>query len=347
MTNYLEVNRMKFDVVVGNPPYQEETKDTSDLPIYHLFMEESYQLARKVCLITPARWLFNAGKTPRNWNRKMLSDEHLKVIHYEQDSSRLFPNTDIKGGVAITYWSKKEKFGAVVTFTHFEELNSILKKVYHPSSFKSLSEIIIGQNKFNLDVLYEDYPEYRNVIGSDGRERRLTTPAFSQLSVFKDEKQSENGVQVLGLINNKRYYKWIDRKYIQEQVNFEKYKIILPKSNGSGAIGEVLSTPLIGEPLIGFTQSFISIGSFGKKIEAENALKYVKSKFSRVMLGILKITQDNPTRVWKYVPLQDFSQNLDIDWTKTIPEIDSQLYKKYGLSQEEINFIEEKIKAME
>jgi hypothetical protein len=134
--------------------------------------------------------------------------------------------------------------------------------------------------------------------------------------------------------------------------NLTKYKVILPKSNGSGALGEVLSTPLIGEPLIGepligYTQSFISIGSFESEEEASAAYKYIRSKFMRVMLGILKVTQDNNTDVWKYVPLQDFTSNSDIDWSKSVAEIDQQLYKKYGLSQDEQDFIESMIKPME
>ena len=128
--------------------------------------------------------------------------------------------------------------------------------------------------------------------------------------------------------------------------NIEKYKVIIPANNGSGAIGEVVSTPLIGEPLIGYTRSFISIGAFNTKLEAENALKYIKGRFSRAMLGILKITQDNNKSTWKYVPFQDFTSSSDIDWSKSISEIDQQLYKKYGLSEEEISFIEANVKEM-
>ena len=92
---------------------------------------------------------------------------------------------------------------------------------------------------------------------------------------------------------------------------------------------------------------FRSIGNFKDEFEANAALKYVKSKFARVLLGILKITQHNPVATWKVVPLQDFTSNSDIDWTKSISEIDQQLYKKYGLSDEEINFIETKVQEMD
>ena len=127
----------------------------------------------------------------------------------------------------------------------------------------------------------------------------------------------------------------------------DKFKIILPKANGSGAIGEVLSTPLIGLPLIGHTETFISVGSFATEFEAEACLKYVKSKFARTLLGVLKITQDNTKETWVKVPLQEFTPSSDIDWSKSIPEIDQQLYKKYNLDEAEIAFIEEKVKSME
>lgn len=124
------------------------------------------------------------------------------------------------------------------------------------------------------------------------------------------------------------------------------YKVILPASNGSGAIGEVLSTPMIGQPMIGHTQTFISVGCFDDEQTVQNCLKYIKSKFARALLGVLKITQHNPPEKWKYVPLQDFTSESDIDWSQSIAEIDQQLYRKYGLSSEEIEFIETHVKEM-
>ena len=340
-------NQVKFDVVIGNPPYQENTNGTSDNPIYHNFMELSYKVADKVCLITPARFLFNAGKTPKAWNKKMLEDEHLKVVYYTQKSDQVFPNTDIKGGIAVTYRDANEDYGAIETFTVFPELNSILHKVVSKMDSKDIRSIIYLQNKFDLDKLYECYPEYRNLIGSSGREKRLTTSIFEQLTLFSEQKTDYKNVKILGLINNNRIYKYIEEKFIEEHENLHKYKVLIPKSNGSGALGEVLSTPLIGEPLIGYTQTFISFGAFDNKEEAENLLKYIKTKFARVMLGSLKITQDNNKETWAKVPLQNFTSTSDIDWSQSIAEVDQQLYKKYGLSEEEIHFIESKVKEME
>lgn len=342
--------KFKFDVVIGNPPYQEDTDNNRDSPIYHLFMEEAYKLSNKVSLITPGRFLFNVGQTPANWNKKMLSDEHLKVVYYEQNSSKIFPNTDIKGGIAITYRDVNKKLGPIDTFTNFEELSTILQKVLRNKEvFKSLNSLLYGNSTYKFtDELYKEFPHFLDRVSS-AEKKSVGSNVFSKFSeIFFNKKQNENDIQVYGRENNQRIFKWTKRKYIQNHPNLEKYKVLLPGANGSGAIGEVLSTPLIGEPLIGYTQTFISFGAFDNKREAENLLKYIKTKFSRVMLGTLKITQNNKTKeTWANVPLQDFTDQSDVPWHLTIPEIDQYLYQKYGLSQEEIDFIEEKVKAME
>lgn len=342
---------MKFDVVIGNPPYQEEAKgnSSSDDPIYNLFIEESYNISDKVLLITPARFLFNAGKTPKPWNKKMLNDTHLKVILFEQKSEVIFSNTDIKGGIAVTYRDTDKDFGKIGVFTAYKELQSILEKV-EKKELRTLDTVVTGRGVYRLtDVALSEHPEVIT-IQSKGHKTDVGSGAFKILSdiIFfkKKPNDSKSYVQVLGVLNGKRVFYWVDRRYLSEPQNFLKYKIIIPKANGSGAIGEVLSTPLIGEPLIGYTETFIGMGSFDNELEAQGALKYVKTKFCRTMLGILKITQDNPKDKWSKVPLQDFTPSSDIDWTKSIPEIDQQLYKKYGLDDEEINFIETKVKEM-
>ena len=341
-----EDNDMKFTAIVGNPPYQITTDRTSDTPIYHLFMDVAFQICDKVSFITPARFLFNAGKTPAEWNNRVLNDPHFKVIWYKPKSTDVFPNVDIKGGVAVTFRNAVEDFGSVGTFTAFDELNSIIRKV-SARTIGTLNNIIYPQNKFILGELYKDFPYLKDRIGSDGKEKRLTTSIFDFKEIFKDTRSSNEDLCILGLVKNIRTYKYIPPQYIESHQNLTKYKVLVPKSNGSGALGEVLSTPLIGEPLIGYTQSFISIGSFDNINEAEACLKYIKSKFARVMLGILKATQDNSKEVWRLVPLQNFTIESNIDWSKSVAEIDQQLYAKYGLDESEISFIESKIKPME
>lgn len=226
-------------------------------------------------------------------------------------------------------------------FTSFSQLNSILTKIFpYLSQQNSLDTIIYTQNKFDLDELNKDCP------GLNRTDKRLESNIF-KLPVFKSSKEDERDLAVIGLSDRKREIRYVNKKYIDlSHPNLKKWKVILPKSNGSGAIGETLSTPLIGEPLIGYTRTFIGIGAFSTESEANACIKYIKSKFARTMLGVLKITQDNNPEKWKYVPLQDFTDKSDIDWSKSVHDIDLQLYRKYGLDEDEINFIETHVKEM-
>ena len=277
----------------------------------------------------------------------MLHDPHLKVLFYEQDSKKVFSGTDIKGGVVVTLRDEDQVNDPILVFTSSRTLGNIARKVI-PKIDKSLESIVYLQNKFNLDVLYKDHPEYKKIIGSKGKDKRFRNNIFDKINAFTEEPVNENDIKVAGVIKNKRCYRYIPSKYVEKTSNnLNEFKVLVPRSNGSGAIGEVLSTPLIGEPLIGFTQTFMSFGKFDNLNEAENLMKYIKSKFARTMLGVLKVTQDNPKSTWKYVPLQNFSADSDIDWSKSISNIDQQLYKKYGLDDQEINFIETNVKEMD
>lgn len=343
-----DVKEMKFDAVVGNPPYQEESNGDSNAKksIYNYFIDSGEELADRVTLIHPARFLFNAGDTPKAWNEKKLNDIHYQVIKYWSDSSDIFPTVDIKGGVAVTYWDKRKEFKPIKLFTAFDELHSILEKVEKLNE-DSLSSIITNRGTYKYSNLaYTEQPDEMMKTA----DRRIAPSSFERMpKLFTEEKPNDKHeyVQILGNIKNERCYRWFRKDYISPVDNLEKYKVIVPKANGSGAIGEVLSTPLIGTPLIGYTETYISIGSTDSFSEAEAILKYVKTKFARTMLGILKVTQNNPKETWQYVPMQDFTDNSDIDWSKSVHEIDLQLYKKYGLSDEEIVFIESKVKPMD
>ena len=279
----------------------------------------------------------------------MLNDEHLKVLLYDPDSSKIFPGQDIKGGVAITYHDENVKFGAIKQFIYFDELRAILQKVESVKE-KSFSEIIYASESYRFtEKLHQDIPKAEKLL-SKGHKYDLKTSVLKTLdgiAFMTEALESTESVSVIGLVDGRRSEKWIKKDYIIGPDNFTTYKVFVPKANGSGALGEVLSTPLIGQPLIGHTQSFISIGKFANEADAQACLKYVKSKFARAMLGILKITQDNPASKWKYVPLQDFTSDSDIDWYKSVADIDRQLYAKYGLTQDEIDFIETHVKEME
>jgi hypothetical protein len=343
---------MKFDVIIGNPPYQEINKGNGNGadPIYHLFFDKACMFGSLVTFIHPARFLFNAGKTPKEWNQKMLHSNHYKVIKYWADSSIVFPSVvDIKGGLAITLWDKNKVFDKIGTFVIHPEIQSILTKV-RSTKLVPFATIVYQRDLYRLtDSLYNEnsWAEGRQ---SKGHKYDVGSSVFDVFpELFLDEKPSnQNGyVQIYGRQKKNRVLKWIKRNYLKAPDNFEYYKIFLPKSNGTGTIGETLSTPVLGMPNVGSTLTFLSIGRFNTQEEAMAVLKYIKTKFARTLLGTLKVTQDNPRETWQNVPLQDFTSKSDINWNKSIQEIDKQLYAKYHLSKGEIKFIESKIKPME
>ena len=337
---------MFFDAVVGNPPYQVTgSGDNKNFatPIYHLFMENSFKLADKVSLITPARFLFNAGATPADFMRRMLNDPHLKVIEYRIDSRDFFPTSDIKGGVVITLRDAKKNFGAIKLFIPFDELIAIHQKaVLDNKNFKPLSEIMRGQMTYRLSAkAYEDFPDLPARL-PNRTDTALRTNAFEVMpDIFLKDKPNDGRdyFEILGKLGTERVYRFVRREYMEDIPEFKTWKVFLPAANGSGALGEVVSTPLVGA-----TQTFITVGAFDSEAEARACLAYIKSKFCRAMLGILKVTQHNPPATWAKVPLQDFTSASDIDWSG---DVDAQLYKKYNLDAAEVKFIEEKVRAMD
>lgn len=344
------INNMKFKVVVGNPPYQEEGISTRKAPIYHLFYDSAFNLSKKVSLITPGRFLFKAGQTPHEWMDRILSDKHFKVVKYFQKSTDIFPSVDIKGGVAYTYRDEDKDFGEVGFFSPYELLISIFNKVSENKDFVpgAFSNMVSSQGiyKFTEKTL-ELFPEIEKVQGK-GTALKITSNSFEQLTkIFTEDKIDEDSIQILGRSSNRRIYKWVKRSYIQPCEYCDFYNVFVTEANGTGAIGEALSTPIIGTPMTGHTDTFISVGKFSSLSEAEACLKYIKTKFARTMLGTLKATQHNPRDTWANIPVQNFTEISDIDWSKTTSDIDKQLYAKYHLEEDEIDFIESMIKPME
>lgn len=343
---------MTFDVIIGNPPYQEEGESTRKSPIYHLFYDISSTLTPLVSLITPGRYLFRAGQTPMEWMEKMLNDSHFRIVNYFQKSMEVFPTVDIKGGVAIGLWNKNKYYGAIRFFSEFPLLTSILNKVSNHKDFHKgeFSNLISSQGIYRFsDLALEKFPRIIEVQGK-GTASKITSNSFEKLNeIFlpNTEEEKQDHVKLMGRIHGKRELRLIKKEYLQPCEYLAYYNIFVPEANGTGAIGEVLSTPIIGVPRIGHTDTFLSIGKFTSAQEASACLKYVKSKFARCMLGTLKATQHNPKDTWANVPMQDFTENSDINWSKNIAEIDVQLYTKYNLSADEIAFIESMIKPME
>ena len=345
-------NIMKFGAVVGNPPYQVEGASTRKAPIYHIFYDLAFELAPKVSLITPGRFLYKAGQTPSEWMTRILADPHFKVVRYFQNTSEVFPTVDIKGGVVITYRDRKRIFGAIGFFSEFKELVSILKKVQLYKE-KNVCDLISSRGMYKFtEVMFNENPQVKSVQG-DGSGLQVTPKAFEQMtSIFTEDGNDADCYKVFGRIGNNRTYRWIKKKYLQSNEYLPKYNVFVPEANGTGAIGEVLSTPIIGTPIIGtpmigHADTFLSVGCFDTEDEAEACMKYIKTKFARTMLGTLKATQHNPRDTWANVPLQDFTSSSDIDWRASISAIDRQLYRKYGLSADEVAFIEKMIKPME
>ncbi|MCL1948749.1 MAG: Eco57I restriction-modification methylase domain-containing protein [Turicibacter sp.] len=342
---------MKFDVVIGNPPYQEENvgKNNQSNPLYHLFYDLAEVISKKYCLITPARFLSNQGATPKVWNKKMLSDERIKIAYFNSRSTEIFPNIDIKGGIVVLYRDANQFFEPIDTFIPYEHLRRVYHKV-RQNTDRYLSSLVFSPDSYRFsEKMFEENP---NLIGrtDDSHAKAIASSVFERYpEVFTESLPDDNEfVQIYGRINGVRAFRFIKRKYIASHKNLDKWKVFVPGANGSGAFGEVISLPIIGNPQIGHNQTFVSLGEFDRKCEAEALLRYIKTKFSRAMLGIMKTTHNNQSKgTWSKVPLQDFTPQSDIDWSKSIPEIDQQLYRKYGLDESEIVFIEEKVKAME
>ena len=347
-------NSMKFDYLIGNPPYQEDNgiDKSRKAPVYDKFMEAAYKVGVKVELITPARFLFDAGGTPKDFNQRMLSDEHFKVIDYKFDAREYFKGVDIEGGVAITLHDETKTFGAIGTFIPFEQLKTIHQKVCIDNPrFRPLSEIIYTPIAYKLsEKFFSERPELVRKLQKPN-DNALRSNIFERLKeIFFDAKPNDGNeyIQIYGRQDNARVCKWFRSDYVTHPEPFDKWKVLIPKSNGSGAIGKVIPTPLIGKPVIscpfvGNTETYITVGAFDTQAEADACLKYIKSKFARAMLGILKVTQDNTAATWAKVPLQDFTAASDIDWGG---DVDKQLYAKYDLTATEINFIETHVKEM-
>ncbi len=323
----------KFDYVISNPPYQDDTSGDNKTfapPIYHHFMDAARKISDKAVFITPARFLFDAGATPKDFNRRMLRDPHFKVLDYAPDAKKYFCSVKIKGGVAVTLRDDTKNFGAIKTFIPFPELESIHKKVcVDDKNFRPFSKIVYPRAAYRLAE----------------NNSSVATNAFDKMrKIFFDDKPDDDEyLKVLGRSGTQRIYKWIRRSHIRDIENLGKYKVFIPSSTGSGEFGEILSEPLVGEPFVIATETFTAVGAFDTREAAAACLAYIKSKFARAMLGILKVTQHNPAATWEKVPLQNFTAGGEIDWRGNV---DAQLYRKYKLNAPEIKFIERHVKAM-
>lgn len=336
-----------FDFAIGNPPYQgEERANGRPNPIYDQFMEASYKVANAVELITPARFLFNVGLTSKAWNEKMLNDEHFKVLEYYENAVEVFPNTEIKGGVAISYRDINKTFAPIRMFTSRPELNGIVAKVCNQPDFIGLDTLVSARGMYRLaEKFFRDAPYAKERLGNGTGNMMVSNILEKIPEMFSEQPNQQDDLLVNGRISNERVKRYIRREYVIQNDFINTYNIMIPKSNGSGKFGEVLTMPVILKPGEIATDTFMSIGRFKTRQEAECMIKYYCSKFFRALLGTNKVTQDNPPAVWRMIPVLDFSKG-DVDWGMCVRDIDRQLYSKFELTDIEIQFIKTNIKEM-
>ena len=349
-----EGDKMKFEAVVGNPPYQEnisETQENSALSkqLFPLFIQCAINIkSNYVTLITPSRW-FTADAQDKSFVklREFIKNrQHFSQIYNYPDNKMLFDNVSIAGGV--NYFLYNEKYKGDVLFT---ECNKVSTSCIKRPLFENGLNIIISMNNV-IDILDKVRKQKqfspltqitlgRNAFGIVGKTvEKITTSTYfngavsvrcahEQIRYIAKDKLNKN----LELIN--------------------KWKNFTSKGNGgAGLLGDdkpvfILGKSYIGAPLSVCSDSLIPIGNFETEEEAKNLQKYMSSKFLRFMVGILKVSQNVSQNVYQFVPMQNFTNHSDIQWNEPIAEIDKQLYAKYGLSQDEIEFIEHKIKPME
>lgn len=343
----IKEENLKFDVVIGNPPYQKKELggNLNYMPsIYPNFIDKSFNIGHIAELITPAKFLFGAGKYQKGWINKILNNDHLKVVYFNQKSKEVFSEVDIKGGVAVSYFDDSLNFGKIGTFIPYKELDNIVKKVQSKTDGDLSKEVVSSCTRLS-DIAIKLNPDILDLINGVLTLRPNSFEKFYG-KIFFNEPQTSDSVKILGRFHNKRVWLWVDRKLIKTPDNFSTYNVLITSVSGNGFYGERLAPTIISPPDTGYTNSFRAIGNFEEKEEAEALTKYLKTRFLRSLIGVLKSTHQFPPKVFKYVPLQDFTNASDIDWSKSIHDIDSQLYEKYHLNDDEIGFIESHVKEM-
>lgn len=345
--------KVKFDVVIGNPPYQESDggANASASPTYHYFVEVAKALTPQyISLIMPSRW-YSGGKGLDSFRDTMLSDIHIRQILDFPNPDEVFPSTNIRGGVCVVNWDKSwnsnKNLTRVITF----ENNVIKNDVQRTIKFDDLDIFI--RDSTSVEIL-----EKINKVTPlhEGRISDFASPLkpYGFRGFFiRDERFHadasilQNPVKCYG----KGVVGFVERDEIKVKTEWiDKWKIFTARANNIGTeLNDDNFNTIIGEPGTICTETYIVIGADLNLDEgsAQNLSEYLKTKFSRLLHGIAKSSHDAARTTYKFIPLQNFSNDSDIDWSKSISEIDQQLYKKYGLSDEEIMFIEEKVKEME
>lgn len=276
---------VKINAIVGNPPYQvmNNGNGNGSDPVYHLFIDTAMSISDFGALIHPRRFLFNAGKTPKIWNSAILNNENFQVKRFWLDSKDVFNNVDINGGVAITFWDKKQIVGPIGFFSPYEEVRLILSKVLH-NNFIPFSTIVGPRELYNLtEKLYIENPGFEG-RQSKGHKYSFGANIFDVFPEIFSDDDFTGAVKVFGRFQNQRCYKYTKSEYISNPDNLPFYKVIISKSDGAaGTIGNPIPARIIGRNEIGFpnvayTDTFIGIGQFSSFEEAEACSKYLTWK---------------------------------------------------------------------
>ena len=340
--------KVKFDAIVGNPPYQEMISNGENKALakqlFPYFIQESIKLKPLyLSLITPSRWFTGEAQDKSFIKLRdfIKSEQHFKSIVSYPNNEDVFSNVLIRGGVNYFLWEKD--YNGNVTFV--ESIGGNKKSQKRPLFEEGLDIVIDNSNTIPIlhKVTDNDFTSLmtitkgRNAFGIVGRKDIVQSISITN---------QKEGYYKLRCMNNEIRY--VQEKEVTKSIDvFKSWKVLISKSAGGPEDMKVLSKPFIAEPYTCCTDTFIPIGCFETKNKAKNLAKYIYTKFLRYLVSILKVSQNVYQNVYQFVPLQDFTDKSDIDWSKSIPEIDKQLYKKYNLTQEEIDFIEKTVKPME
>ena len=335
-----EVQEMKFDAIVGNPPYQAHLGGASPLPIYHYFIENATAInPNYVSMISPSRW-FNTGTGLDNFRYNMLRDHHLRAMFDYIDASECFSNVEIKGGVQYFLWDNNYNDKCEIT-THYENGTTSTSKRYllEPGmdSFIRNSRYISILNKVRAisEKSYSSMISSRDPFGYD-----IRLPGSFKVAKHKYSLTKKSVTDIEFYYNGWRKdgVGYVDPKTVGDNKDLiYKYKVFAPKAWGTGNEESDWLNPFVVKPGSVCTETYLVMGAFDSEAEANNLVSYIQTKFFHALVSLLKISQNAAKGVYELVPVQDFTK----PWT------DTELYAKYNLSEEEIAFIEATIKPME
>ncbi|MGE6895623.1 Eco57I restriction-modification methylase domain-containing protein [Priestia flexa] len=342
---------LKFDVIIGNPPYQEMDggAQASASPIYHHFVRLAKELNPElVSFIIPTRW-YAGGKGLDEFRDEMINDIHLRELHDWLTPEDIFPNTNIRGGVCYFLWDKNYDNSQNLTRVVTHENNAVIDDVIRPMKIE-------GANIFVRDG--KSVPILNKVFADENTETMLNH--ISPLRPFgfrgyftKDAKfrSTSSGLTDPIICYGKgKVVGYLERDEVTvrpEWINV--WKLYTPRANNIGTeLNDDNLNTFVGAPKTICTESYLVIGAELSLDEAScnNLSTYLKTRFARYLHSLAKGSQDATSRTFKFVPIQDFSNDSEIDWSVSVQEVDNQLYKKYGLTDEEINHIEKRIKTM-